>query len=49
MSDNRGISRAALYRRPPQRPVGDATLLWRLGIDKEAAEPAATERLLEVG
>jgi DNA-binding CsgD family transcriptional regulator len=34
-------------------PVGDATLLWRaaqtLGIQRRAAEPAATERLLEIG
>ena len=36
-----------------QIPVGDATLLWRaaqtLGIEREAAAPAATEQLLEVG
>jgi DNA-binding CsgD family transcriptional regulator len=34
-------------------PVGDATLLWRaaatLGIEIQAAEPAAGEQLLEVG
>jgi len=34
-------------------PVGDATLLWRaaqrLGIDRDAATPAVSERLLEVG
>jgi DNA-binding CsgD family transcriptional regulator len=34
-------------------PVGDATLLWRaagtLGIQRDAAEPAATEQLLEIG
>jgi len=34
-------------------PVGDATLLWRaaqtLGIESEAAEPAATDQLLEIG
>jgi DNA-binding CsgD family transcriptional regulator len=34
-------------------PVGDATLLWRaaatLGIERQAAEPAAGEQLLEVG
>ncbi len=33
-------------------PVGDATLLWRaaqaLGLDPNAAEPAATEQLLEI-
>ena len=33
--------------------VGDATLLWRaaqaVGIDMEAAEPAARDRLLEIG
>jgi hypothetical protein len=33
-------------------PVGDAALLWRaaqtLGIEREAAEPAATEQLLEI-
>ena len=34
-------------------PVGDATLLWRaavtLGIERQAAEPAASEQLLEIG
>src|SRR3954447_18886885 len=34
-------------------PVGDATLLWRaartLGIERDAARPAASERLLEIG
>src|SRR3989440_686262 len=34
-------------------PVGDATLLWRaaatLGVQRQAAEPAAAEQLLEVG
>src|SRR3954449_7359976 len=34
-------------------PVGDATLLWRaaatLGVERQAAEPAADEQLLEVG
>jgi DNA-binding CsgD family transcriptional regulator len=34
-------------------PVGDATLLWRaattLGVERQAAEPAAGEQLLEVG
>src|SRR3954454_4912506 len=34
-------------------PVGDATLLWRaaatLGVERQAAEPAAAEQLLEVG
>ena len=34
-------------------PVGDATLLWRaavtLGIERQAAEPASSEQLLEVG
>jgi DNA-binding CsgD family transcriptional regulator len=34
-------------------PVGDATLLWRaartLGIDGNAAEPATSEQLLEIG
>ncbi len=34
-------------------PVGDATLLWRaaqtLGIERDAAAPAATEQLLEIG
>jgi DNA-binding CsgD family transcriptional regulator len=34
-------------------PVGDATLLWRaaatLGVERQAAEAAAAERLLEVG
>src|SRR3954447_24798587 len=34
-------------------PVGDATLLWRaaatLGVEGQAAEPAACEQLLEVG
>jgi len=34
-------------------PVGDATLIWRaahlLGIERQAAEPAATEQLLEIG
>ncbi len=34
-------------------PVGDATLLWRaaatLGVERQAAEPAAGERLLEIG
>src|SRR3954452_22758975 len=34
-------------------PVGDATLLWRaaatLGVERQAAEPAASERLLEIG
>ena len=34
-------------------PVGDATLLWRaaatLGIERQAAEPAAGEQLLEIG
>ena len=34
-------------------PVGDATLLWRaaatLGIERQAAEPAAGEELLEIG
>jgi hypothetical protein len=34
-------------------PVGDATLLWRaaqtLGIERTAADPAATEQLLEIG
>src|SRR4051794_16554878 len=34
-------------------PVGDATLLWRaaatLGVERQAAEPAASEQLLEVG
>src|SRR3954449_8333610 len=34
-------------------PVGDATLLWRaattLGIERQAAEPAAAEQLLEIG
>ena len=33
-------------------PVGDATLVWRaaqtLGIEREAAAPAATEQLLEI-
>src|SRR3954470_11017681 len=34
-------------------PVGDATLLWRaaatLGVERQAAEPAAGEQLLEIG
>src|SRR4051812_47392930 len=34
-------------------PVGDATLLWRaaatLGLEGQAAEPAAAEQLLEIG
>src|SRR3954454_10908123 len=34
-------------------PVGDAPLLWRaaatLGVERQAAEPAAAEQLLEVG
>ena len=34
-------------------PVGDSTLLWRaaatLGIERQAAEPAAAEQLLDVG
>src|SRR4051795_670781 len=34
-------------------PVGDATLLWRaaatLGLERQAAEPAAGEQLLEIG
>ncbi len=34
-------------------PVGDATLLWRaagtLGVERQAAEPAAAEHLLEIG
>jgi DNA-binding CsgD family transcriptional regulator len=34
-------------------PVGDATLLWRaaatLGVESQAAEPAAGEQLLEIG
>ena len=34
-------------------PVGDATLLWRaaatLGVERQAAEPAAGELLLEIG
>ena len=34
-------------------PVGDATLLWRaaatLGVERQAAEPAASEQLLEIG
>src|SRR4051812_9007655 len=34
-------------------PVGDATLLWRaattLGVELQAAEPAAAEQLLEIG
>ena len=34
-------------------PVGDATLVWRaaqtLGIERAAAEPAASEQLLEIG
>jgi DNA-binding CsgD family transcriptional regulator len=34
-------------------PVGDATLLWRaaaaLGVERQAAEPAAEEQLLEIG
>ena len=34
-------------------PVGDATLLWRaaatLGVERQAAEPAAAEQLLEIG
>jgi DNA-binding CsgD family transcriptional regulator len=34
-------------------PVGDAALVWRasqtLGIEREAAEPAASEQLLEIG
>jgi len=34
-------------------PIGDATLLWRaaatLGVERQAAEPAAGEQLLEVG
>jgi DNA-binding CsgD family transcriptional regulator len=34
-------------------PVGDATLVWRaaqaLGIERAAAAPAATDRLLEIG
>src|SRR3954447_14734972 len=34
-------------------PVGDDTLLWRaaatLGVERQAAEPAAAEQLLEVG
>ncbi|HEY3944617.1 MAG TPA: AAA family ATPase [Solirubrobacteraceae bacterium] len=34
-------------------PVGDATLLWRaaatLGVEPQAAEPAAGEQLLEIG
>jgi DNA-binding CsgD family transcriptional regulator len=34
-------------------PVGDATLLWRaaqrLGIERDAATPAVTDRLLEIG
>jgi DNA-binding CsgD family transcriptional regulator len=34
-------------------PVGDATLLWRaaatLGVERQAAEPAAGEELLEIG
>jgi DNA-binding CsgD family transcriptional regulator len=34
-------------------PVGDATLLWRaaatLGIERQAADPAAGEQLLEIG
>jgi DNA-binding CsgD family transcriptional regulator len=34
-------------------PVGDATLVWRaaqtLGLEREALEPASTERLLEIG
>ena len=34
-------------------PVGDATLVWRaaqaLGVGREAAAPAATEQLLEIG
>src|SRR3954452_6899276 len=38
---------------PSADPVGDTTLLWRaattLGIERQAAEPAAAEQLLEVG
>jgi DNA-binding CsgD family transcriptional regulator/tetratricopeptide (TPR) repeat protein len=34
-------------------PVGDATLLWRaaarLGVERQAAEPAAGQQLLEIG
>jgi DNA-binding CsgD family transcriptional regulator len=34
-------------------PVGDATLLWRaaatLGVERQAAEPAAAEQLLDIG
>src|SRR4051794_1297507 len=34
-------------------PLGDATLLWRaaeaLGIDRDAARPAASDQLLEIG
>jgi DNA-binding CsgD family transcriptional regulator len=34
-------------------PVGDATLLWRaaatLGVERQAAEPAAGEQLLDIG